>query len=225
MIHIKLFERGWRNFHRIRIEALLKYFCFISQVIRRSSFTIVCRFFLSSLQLKVLERWRVVISSEPCICPHRDQVILRIHTRLLFATCLFVKQLFPSSACFRIRMDPSWTNVNEIHCNDAVKFLFLLYKNSSKPNAYPDSVLIKTYTVIYYFIYYCNIISQKNMKTRDSKMTLAFYWGNKWSPGNGCGRIRKKKHTTWLVTILRCVEIFISYSTCRMQKILHENFH
>lgn len=49
---MKLFERGLRNFHRIRVVEALKYFCFINRAIRRWSFTIVCRFFLSSLQLE-----------------------------------------------------------------------------------------------------------------------------------------------------------------------------
>lgn len=134
LIYIKLFESGLlRNFHWIRIEAPLKYFCFISRAIRRSSFTIVCQFFLSSLQPEVLKRYDEWSFRGSHASVHTETGLFFVYTLdSLFTTCLFVKQLFPSSACFKIRMDPSWVNVNKIHCNDAVKFLFRFHRNSSR---------------------------------------------------------------------------------------------
>lgn len=169
---------------------------------------------------KILERWRVVVSSEPCICPHRDQVILRVHTRLLFATCLFVKQLFPSSACFKIRMDPSWVNINEIHCNDAVKFLFLPHRNSSKSSTCPDSLLINdtTYSTVIFiashiFLYIILYIISQKVQRRDSKMALVFIGAvNVDHLATAVVEFVKKTHTTWLVTVRRllCWDLYFS---------------
>ncbi|EGI58434.1 hypothetical protein G5I_13472 [Acromyrmex echinatior] len=93
------------------------------QVIRHLSFAKLCQFFLSSLQLVVLER-RVFFRAIH-LSTSGPRVIPRIHSTV-FATYLFVKQLFQSSTCFRIWGDPSRINVNEGSLQQSCEILILL---------------------------------------------------------------------------------------------------
>lgn len=69
--------------------------CFISEAVTTCVIYYALSVFLVITSARSSQRWRVVVSNEPRICPHQNRIILRIHTRLCLQ-CVYSSNSFSS---------------------------------------------------------------------------------------------------------------------------------